>query len=192
MSYKYDAFFSYKRDPHSDEWHEKVKDKLQYWIGHELMRNDVRIFFDTEDITTGARWKNKLSDALLHSKCIITILSPLYFQSKWCVSEWKTFIERERADGNELIVPASFHDGKHFPVEAKERQIVDFSNYTSITPSFWETKTAAEFDMDMLKVFAKDVARTIDGAPPFKNFPLVEAEDSQVSRGMNIGRIADI
>ena len=28
MVYQYDAFFSYKRDPHSDTWHEAVKDKL--------------------------------------------------------------------------------------------------------------------------------------------------------------------
>ena len=50
MAYEYDAFFSYKRDHESDEWHERVKDKLIFWLKQELGRQDIRIFFDTEEI----------------------------------------------------------------------------------------------------------------------------------------------
>jgi len=36
MSYEYDAFFSYKRDRESDQWHEVVKNKLEFWLSPSL------------------------------------------------------------------------------------------------------------------------------------------------------------
>ena len=27
---------------------------------------------------------------------MVSVWSPLYFQSSWCVSEWKSFLEREK------------------------------------------------------------------------------------------------
>jgi hypothetical protein len=45
MAYQFDAFFSYKRDPESDDWHERVKDKLTFWLKQYLGRSDVSIFF---------------------------------------------------------------------------------------------------------------------------------------------------
>ena len=69
MAHEYDVFFSYKRDPESDDWHEKVKSKLEYWLKHELQKPSVRIFFDKEEIRTGTRWRQKLSDALKRSRC---------------------------------------------------------------------------------------------------------------------------
>src|SRR5437762_14043948 len=41
MAYQYDVFFSYKRDPESDHWHENVKTKLEFWLKHELNRSRV-------------------------------------------------------------------------------------------------------------------------------------------------------
>jgi hypothetical protein len=57
LPYQYDVFFSYKRDPESDAWHQKVKDELAYWLKMELNRPKVNIFFDTEDIRSGQRWQ---------------------------------------------------------------------------------------------------------------------------------------
>ena len=91
MNYIYDAFFSYKRDPMSDSWHEILKDNLAHWLRMELNKLDVRIFFDKEEIGTGTQWRQKLVNALSQSKCLVCIWSPCYFQSKWCISEWWTF-----------------------------------------------------------------------------------------------------
>src|SRR5262245_28914738 len=102
MPYQYDAFFSYKRDPQSDPWHHEVKEKLKFWLRQENGAN-VQIFFDTEEIRTGLRWHQKLADALRGSKCIICVWSPAYFQSKWCVSEWKTFVQREKLCNKDLV-----------------------------------------------------------------------------------------
>jgi TIR domain len=88
MSYLYDAFFSYKRDTQSDFWHQMVKDKLAHWLRVELGQPEVKIFFDTEEIHTGDRWRQKIAHALTHSKCLVCVWSPYYFQSKYCVSEW--------------------------------------------------------------------------------------------------------
>lgn len=192
MDYQYDAFFSYKRDRETDDWHETVKDKLSYWLKQELGR-DVRIFFDTEEIRTGMRWHQKLTGALKASKCVVCVWSPLYFQSKWCISEWMCFVERERIANRDLVMPASFFDGETFPPDATATQFVDFSEFASTMPRFWDTESAVEFEKRRLKPFAKDLARMIRSAPPFNDqFPIVEVADDRVQQQETITRVADV
>ena len=193
MNYDYDAFFSYKRDAESDEWHEIVKNKLAFWLKHELGKQDVRIFFDAKEIRTGDQWRATIADALKRSRCIICVWSPLYFQSKWCVSEWKTFESRGQTFKKDLIVPASFFDGENFPPSAKDAQYLDFSEYASVMPSFWRTSEAYEFEKNCLKPFAVDLAKKIKNAPPYDEaFAVVEAADELVAEEEAIGRIADV
>jgi len=191
MSYQYDAFFSYKRDSESDAWHETVKNKLSYWLKHDLQRQDVRIFFDTEDIRTGMRWKQKLETALRQSRCIVCVWSPLYFQSKWCVSEWKTFVAREQGGKHTLVMPASYFDGDTFPSEASARQFPKFNNFASTMPKFWDTELAVRFEDEKIKPFAHELAKMILSAPPYDdNFPIVEVPDHEVAPQGTIGRAA--
>lgn len=192
MSYEYDAFFSYKRDRETDAWHETVKDKLLVWVGQELSRN-IRVFFDTEDIRTGMRWRRKVGDALLSSKCLICVWSPLYFKSAWCISEWRSFLERGKIVDRELILPASFFDGETFPEEARDTQFVDFSEFASTMPRFWDTELAVKFEQHYLKPFAKELARIIRAAPPFKqDFPIVEANARDIREDDVIDRISHV
>lgn len=191
MTYKYEAFFSYKRDPESDGWHETLKTKLQVWLRQELGDPDAKIFFDTEDIQTGDRWKEKIGRQLQQSKCIICIWSPLYFRSRYCVSEWQTFLQREGLYGRDLVVPASYHDGESFPGDALARQIADFSNYALTIPRFWDTQLAVEFE-SKIKAFAHALADKIKRAPPYdETFPLAETPVDQVATESTIGRIAN-
>lgn len=192
MSYRYDAFFSYKRASESNEWHQKVLGTLVYWLKQELQRDDVRIFIDAEDIRTGSRWRSQLVDSLKTSKCVVCLWSPLYFQSKWCRSEWLSFVERGQRYNRNLVLPASYHDGQSFPREAQETQWRDFSHYASTMPKFWSTDLAVEFEKEHLKPFASDLAQMIREAPPFDDtFPIVEAGDDD-SDPPPIGRIADV
>ena len=197
MPYEYDAFFSYKRDRESDVWHETVKKKLEYWLKQELQKADVKIFFDTEDISTGRRWREKLTSALKGSRCIICLWSPLYFQSKWCVSEWMTFVQREtfvkqNKQIAELVMPASYFDGDSFPPDAKARQKLDFSEYASTMPKFWDTELAVKFENERLRRFAHDLAELIRKAPPYDEaFPVVEVKEEQVESEKPIGRPAN-
>ena len=193
MKYDYDAFFSYKRDEESDKWHEIVKNKLAFWLRQELGKQDVRIFFDSKEIRTGDQWRTTIADALKRSRCIICVWSPLYFQSKWCVSEWKTFEARGQTFKKDLIVPASFFDGEHFPKKAKDAQFLDFSEFASTMPSFWGTNRADEFETKRLRPFAHDLAKKIKNAPPYDEaFIVVEAADELVADEETIGRIADV
>jgi len=190
MDYEYDAFFSYKRDPQSDDWHYQVKEKLRFWLRQELNRDRVEVFFDTEDIRTGEVWRQRLGDALRESRCLVCIWSPLYFQSKWCVSEWRTFAAREQKYKANLVLPAKFHDGESFPATAQSKQMADFRSYTSIMARFWETEKAFEFEAPLRK-FARDLAVLIRRAPPYDpEFPIEEAKDQDVAEEPPIGRIA--
>jgi hypothetical protein len=191
MPYEYDVFFSYKRDRQSDAWHHAVMQKLQYWLRHELSKADVPVFFDTEEIQTGARWRNHLAEALRASKTMVCVWSPLYFQSPWCVSEWKTFEARESLCGQELIVPATYFDGACFPDAAKGRQMLDLSNYTSTMARFWETQAAVDFEEKCLRPLARDMAASVRRAPPFSpDFPVVEVPGADLSPRPPIQRIA--
>lgn len=193
MDYQYDAFFSYKRDRESNDWHERVKNKLTFWLKHELQRQDVKIFFDTEEIRTGMRWSQKLSDALRRSKCLVCIWSPLYFQSRWCVSEWMSFVERCNQLNRELIIPASYFDGENFPPAAQATQFLDFSEFASTMPRFWDTESAVRFEEQRIRPFARDLAAMIRHAPPYNDsFPIHVAPDDAVQQEETIGRIADV
>ena len=191
MAYQYDYFFSYKRDPQSDLWHRTVREKLDFLLRMELGRPTLSAFLDTEEIAAGLNVKEKLAESAKKSRCAICIWSPLYFQSKWCVSEWKTFHERERGWNCNVVVPASYHDGKNFPADAKSKQFMDFSEYTSIMDGFWGTVRAVNFE-PILKKFAKDAAIIIRGAPAYDDsFPVTEVDDSELQPPPDIGRPAN-
>lgn len=193
MSYEYDVFFSYKRDPESDGWHQRLKDKIAFWLKKENYGEAARIFFDTEDIRTGQRWKQKLADALKKSKCIVCIWSPDYFKSKYCLSEWTTFEKRGSLLKMDLVVSAHFCDGENFPPAAKDRQSMNFEKYASTIPVFWETARADEFEQKHIRPFAKDIAAILNAQPPFQpDFPLDEAaEELLLPEAITIGRISD-
>ena len=193
--YEYEAFYSYKRDVESDSWHEIVVSKLKFWLKKELSQTDVKIFFDVESIETADRWDEKIADGLKKSKCFVGLWSPDYFQSRWCLSEWRTFVERERKlemKMGGLIIPARYHDGDSFPAEARSVQSVDLSDYNSTMPFFWQTQDAVDFEKKKLKAFAKDIARRIMKAPPYQaDFPVVLVPESDIPPASRIGRVAE-
>lgn len=175
--YKYDVFFSYRHDKLILDWTVEVVQRLGFWLTQELAGQKSRIFFDRDSIEVGDRWPDKLRAGLQSSKCIICIWSPSYFQSHWCVSEWQSFLERERKLGLEshgLIAPVRFHDGEYFPPEAEKVQWADFADYTATLPAFWQSQRAVEFEQ-VLKKFAGSVAGLVRRAPPFQaDWPIVE------------------
>jgi len=191
VAYQYDYFFSYKRDPQSDNWHRKVKDMLDFYLRMELARPALSAFFDTQEISTGLAVRKKLFQSAKQSKCVICIWSPLYFQSKWCLSEWKTFLLREQQWNCNVVVAASYHDGKTFPDDAKAKQFMDFSEYTSIMDGFWATARAVNFE-PILKKFAEDAAKIILAVPAYDDaFPIADAGDGDLQPPPDIGRPGD-
>jgi len=177
MDYEFDIFFSYKRNETSNPWHTGLKDSLAHWVSEELDGKHVSIFFDLEDISVGSRWKAKIINGLCCSKCLVAVWSPDYFRSRYCVAEWLTFDMRSKITQRDLIAPASRHDGQNFPIDARALQIAKFNEYALVTPKFWETGYAADFEMRLVKPFARDVAKLIQQAPDFvDSFPVVDIE----------------
>jgi TIR domain len=134
MDYKYDVFISYKS--YSKEW---VRDvffpPFEFYL-REIYDDNVKIFVDWEGIEGGNAWSNRLKNALAHSKCLLPILLPTYFESEWCKKEFAVMEHRSKQyklctlDTPEgLIVPISIFDGDCFPASVRDLQIVDYENF---------------------------------------------------------------
>jgi hypothetical protein len=177
--YEYDVFFSYKKDPLITEWITNVVSRLEFWLTRELRGRPARIFVDRDHIDTGDRWPDALRYALRHSRSMAAIWCPSYFQSRWCVSEWRSFLAREAligVDAHGLIAPVRFHDGECFPEEAQNVQQADFRGFSSTVPAFWQGNRAVEFEQTLLKTFAASLAAVVRRAPVFQaDWPVVEA-----------------
>jgi hypothetical protein len=175
--YRFDVFFSYKRHNLTLEWTRGVHRRLQFWLTQEVGR-ETSLFVDEDCIEAGDRWPDRLRESLKLSRCMVCVWSPSYFQSEWCVSEWNSFRERERRlamTSHGLIVPVRFHDGDHFPQEARDVQWIDVAPYTYTVPAFWASPRALELE-DKLKELAHSVAKIIGNAPPFApDWPIVES-----------------
>lgn len=178
MAYQYDIFLSYKNHHVTNPWVVKFEEKLKYWLTQELGGNEPRIFFDKESIDIGTIWPNELKDNLKVSKCLLCIWTPEYFRSKWCLSEWKSFEERERATNrNKLIHPVQFADGEHYPVEAQNRQTLDVRKYNATMEAFWQTVKAVELE-EKIQLLASNLAKAIKAVPDYsEGFPIVIIDD---------------
>ena len=199
MAYEYEIFFSYKRDRQSNSWHQVLKDRIVHWVGEEPGIDKVRVFFDTEEIRTGNRWRQKVVHALSRSKCLIGIWSPQYFRSRHCVAEWLSFSARCTQTNKELVAPASRADGLNFPTHARDFQFKRFNDYALLATRFWDTELAVEFEEKEIKPFARDVAQLIRQAPDFSpHFPIVHIDDANmppealVTDDIVIDRIANV
>lgn len=180
MTYKYDAYFSYKQHAESNNWHDRVRAKLQYWVEIELAY-EPKFFFDQDQMRPGHSPLERITEALRASKCLVCFWSPRYFNSKWCQLEWRTFLERGRQTNSSLVLPASIHDGESFPLEARETCWMDFSRYHQVaSPAFFDTKKADKFETKCLKPFARRLAEMIRGAPDHAEFPIVAVDEIEL------------
>ena len=74
-----------------------------------------------------------------------------------------SFREREKRlklQSHGLIAPLKFHDGEHFPPDARAVEWTHVARFTSTAPAFWTSPRALELE-DLLKSFAASVARII-------------------------------
>jgi hypothetical protein len=182
--YDFLAFFSYKRNQLTDDWHERVFERLQYWVGQELSIDKPPMFFDRRSIENGQEFDEYIRDALLSSAVIVSIFSPLYFTSKWCMSELESFLAREekfKFKRGSLIACARFHDGENYPAEAQRMQAEDFRDFAILAPRFWDSPKAVKFD-PLITGFAKKIAKKIRSAPPYEaTFPVQIIDDKDLA-----------
>jgi hypothetical protein len=176
--YRYDIFVSYRHDlaerSRMTSWIRKVLDILEYWLKQELGGQPVALFFDKDEIEIGNRWPNKLKEALLSSRCLLPFWSPGYFHSEWCCIELGSFLAREKMvqESGNLILPITFHDGEDwFPDEVNNITQLYLHKYAKTNEAFWATSDADELE-GQLKDFAWRLARAVEQAPPFQDWPI--------------------
>jgi len=134
MVYEYDVFYSYKTGfPFGDWVHEHLLPFLESYLGNALNRN-VNLFVDRNGISSGDAWPERIKRALAHSRCLVAVWAPLYFNSLWCRYECAVMLYRERQLGyrtinnpSGLILPINVFDGEHFPDFAQEIQWLDYN-----------------------------------------------------------------
>jgi hypothetical protein len=194
--YEFDIFLSYRhRDPVLTWVKNHFLPLLEQWLPESLpIEHQCRIFVDFQ-IETGQDWPNSLSHALKHSRCLVPILSPEYFRSSWCRSEWETMLARERELGfrtpdnqSTLIYPVRFFDGEHFPPEASNMQSKDLSDWNYPVLSFSQTVAFLDF-INAVKVLSKELARIILNAPGWRQWPISLIDTPSQLQAMQIPRI---
>lgn len=194
--YVWDAFISYRREPPGQDlitpWLREVVHRVRYWLSEELGGRPARVFFDAGSLDVGVNWPDQLRQALLTSSCLVPVLSPQYFQSRWCLAEFGSFLERSRTVPpyhTPIILPLVLHGAQWFPPEAQRIQQLDLSRHVGTVAAFWQTARADELDQ-LLQMFASQLARAVLEAPPFRpDWPLVEPEPGDLPRRFPMGQL---
>jgi F-box protein 11 len=104
------AFMSYvhtdDKYKHLTTLRERLSDEVQVQAGREFP-----IFQDSEGIKLGQNWKQRLETALDEVTFLIPIITPGFFNSKYCRDELQRFLEHERRlNRNDLILPIYYVD----------------------------------------------------------------------------------
>ena len=175
MSYKYDIFLSYSRKSLYEDWVNEIFLPLFKLYIEETLNRDINIFLDTASVAGGSAWQNKIKNAMVYSKCMISVWTPAYFRSQWCVKEFSVFHKRqttlnyltlEKPEG--LIIPIQLFDGTHYKEYLDLIQALDCRNYNRVGEGIKKTSRYIDFQ-DVLLEWIKDVANVIKSAPPWDN-----------------------
>ncbi len=171
MSYQYDVFLSYNRKFPHGQWVDEIFYPLFIPYLEDALNEEVSIFRDMEEIEGGSAWPQRLKNALAHSKCMVSVLSPSYFRSEWCMKEFVVMHHRQRQLGyltvekpNGLIIPLNLFDGEYFPDYANELQMLDCRNFNGVGEGMKRTQLYIDFQ-GVLQEWVCDVAKTVNNAP---------------------------
>jgi hypothetical protein len=130
----------------------------------------------------GANWPADLRQRLLSSRLLVAVWNAPYFQSAWCMAEWKSFKAREEMLGlfsdarpQGLVYPVRYADGDSFPEDAHVTQCHrDFSALSYPDEHFATSAKYMEFD-DQVQSMASELVAALARAPEWRSdFPVVE------------------
>jgi hypothetical protein len=172
MSYQYDIFISYRRNPETLAWiNDHFEPLLSLRVEFELQRKPV-IYIDKQ-MESGSAWPAALGAALGQSRMLIALWTGNYLQSVWCAEELSQMLGREKeaklrtaAKPNGLIVPAFIHDGDSFPADLA--YIQPFQIQSSFNPRMARNSQRAEELDAALAAQAPAIAHSIRSAPAWR------------------------
>lgn len=175
MAYEYDIFISYRNEFPINQWvFEHFLPFLDPYLKNRLKR-DVEIFIDRRRILGGDAWPERIKNALAHTRCLVPIWSPMYFNSDWCLRECAVMRYREQQLGYRtlenprgLIIPVTVFDGECFPQFAQEIEYLDCKEYLRVGEGYKKTEKYVEFQ-DLLSEWTIDVSKAINNAPTWSS-----------------------
>jgi hypothetical protein len=180
QNYVYDIFISYRHKGPAYSWvTEYFHPLLEQWLPECVpVEYDVKIFIDSQ-IETGAEWPAKLSQALRMSRCLLPILSPEFFRSKWCQAELQTMRQREQILGLRtqenpygLIYAVVFASPKLLPPEVQNIEWKDMSLWATTYSNFKNSGNFESFESEMKRV-CEELSQMIQRAPTWQDWPVV-------------------
>jgi hypothetical protein len=171
MGYQYDVFLSYNRKFPHGQWVDEIFYPLFVPYLEDALNKEAKVFKDTKEIEAGSAWPQRLKNAIAHSRCMVSIFSPAYFRSQWCMKEFNIMYYRQKQLGyltvnkpTGLIFPVNIFDGEHFPPYAHEVHMLNCIDYNRIGEGVKRTKLFVDFQ-GVLQGWVYDVAKAINKAP---------------------------
>jgi len=105
----YDLFISYSRRDDKQGQVRALKEQIEADY-RSFAKEDLRCFFDTEDIATMDDWRHRILEGLRESNLLLLALSPAYLDSPYCEWEIVEFLkyEHSRTVGGQGVTPVHF------------------------------------------------------------------------------------
>ena len=105
----YDLFISYSRRDDKQGQVRALKEQIEADY-RSFAKEDLRCFFDTEDIATMDDWRHRILEGLRESNLLLLALSPAYLDSPYCEWEIVEFLkyEHSRTVGGQGVTPVYF------------------------------------------------------------------------------------
>lgn len=181
--YKYDVFISYSRRGSVQKWLlNHFFPKLQDCLADQLAPAPT-VYMD-RTMPRGVHWPSELQKALRHTKIILPVFTPQYFESRWCRAELGSMRERERMLGlasleipQSLVYPILYSDSDTFPAEAREWSWWDFKGLDMPEPVFQESRRFENFHKKVVEL-AEDLVRVLQQVPEWQaDWPLIDPPD---------------
>ncbi|XP_033108418.1 uncharacterized protein LOC117109994 [Anneissia japonica] len=131
---EYDVFISYchRNSNKAAEVMETVK----------ALDPNLKVFFDTEELKTGATWQQMLYHAIDGTKCFVAVVTKDYLKSPVCQEEFNLSLSKHcQQNDNLILVPLLVDDLEDVPLEFKQIQLVNATG-EFFTSAIQSTSTA--------------------------------------------------
>ncbi|WP_268244607.1 toll/interleukin-1 receptor domain-containing protein [Actinokineospora fastidiosa] len=176
-------FISYCRHGSVQKWlmnhfHPKLRDCLA-----DQVAPAPKVYVD-RTMRRGVHWPSDLRHAVRHSKIMVQLLTPGYFQSPWCMAEWRSMQERQKVLGlanldfpQGLVYPILYSDSDNFPDEGRQLSWWDFKEFGYPELVYQESRDFIHFHRKVAEL-AADLAALLRQVPEWQpDWPIVEAPD---------------
>ena len=153
----YDAFISYRHCELDSFVAEKIHKKLEAFKLPKAVRSKVkngkhkieRIFRDLEELPLSDNLMDPITNALNNSDYLITICSPRYLESIWCMKEIEVFLKTHDRE-HVLVILAEGEPSEAFP------ELLRFEEITSVDENGNQVTTRRELEPLAADVRASD------------------------------------